>query len=155
VSEVSRWTKTSSEDRRWFLGANHIGTYMRRWYVLTPWFSIRLHHILRSDEARALHDHPWSFTSFLLTGGYTEVTAPAVLLDGDGLKFDPANGPFTETYYPRWSIVHRPAGAAHRLILDRPLWTLCITGPNVRKWGFHLPGRGWVHWLQAYREWQA
>lgn len=25
-------------------------------------------------------------------------------------------------------------------------WTLFITGPRCRHWGFHCPERGWVHW---------
>lgn len=29
-----------------------------------------------------------------------------------------------------------------------PVWTLFITGPRVREWGFHCPGRGWVPWQQ-------
>jgi hypothetical protein len=31
---------------------------------------------------------------------------------------------------------------------DRPLscWTLFITGPRYREWGFHCPDAGWIHW---------
>jgi hypothetical protein len=36
-------------------------------------FAARLHHILRSDHDRALHDHPWPNASFVLSGGYWEV----------------------------------------------------------------------------------
>lgn len=32
--------------------------------------------------------------------------------------------------------------------LRAPCWTLFITGPRVREWGFHCPDRGWVHWKQ-------
>lgn len=34
-------------------------------------FSIKIHHILLSDDD-CQHDHPWSFISVILWGGYTE-----------------------------------------------------------------------------------
>ena len=47
--------------------------YLRRYYILkTRWFRIYLHEILRSDEDRDCHDHPWNFTSIILKGGYWE-----------------------------------------------------------------------------------
>jgi hypothetical protein len=43
--------------------------------------------------------------------------------------------------------------AAHRVELweslstgPAPCWTLFITTPILREWGFHCPQRGWVHW---------
>lgn len=48
--------------------------YLRRWYVVaTPWFSVLLHKICTPDKDRDLHDHPWSFWSLVLWGGYEEV----------------------------------------------------------------------------------
>src|ERR1700710_2371105 len=49
-------------------------TYMRRWWVIprNRWFNIYLHHFLRSDDDRALHDHPWCNLSILLSGSYLE-----------------------------------------------------------------------------------
>lgn len=60
--------------QRWAAYAHHLGDYMHRWILRTPWGTLRLHHILRSDDDRHLHDHPFDFTSFLLTGGYLEIT---------------------------------------------------------------------------------
>jgi hypothetical protein len=42
----------------------------------------------------------------------------------------------------------RPSGkTAHRIELTSgPCWTLFITGPRYRKWGFHCPATGWVPW---------
>lgn len=127
-----RWAKAAPLG--WFLGPNHIGSYMERWYLQTPWFTLRLHHILRSDEARALHDHPWDFWSVLLTGGYTEVT------------------PTGTRYWPRWSLVRRRAEDLHRLVLDQPVWTLVWTGPKRRSWGFVIDGQ-WVYWQDAQKHW--
>src|ERR1700756_4330698 len=82
--------------------------YLRRWHVIprNRWFNIYLHHFLRSDDDRALHDHPWWNCSILLRGRYVEVTS-----SGTHLRC-----PFR----PVW----RRAEAAHRveLIAGRPVW---------------------------------
>jgi hypothetical protein len=83
--------------------------YLIRWRLIwTRWFSLYLHHILRSDEDRELHDHPWSFLTVILTAGYTELT------------------PRGKAFHPPGSILHRPAPWPHRLILSRPVWTLVL-----------------------------
>ena len=56
---------------------SHLPGYMDRLWLRpveagAP-FAARLHHILRSDHDRALHDHPWPNASFVLSGGYWEV----------------------------------------------------------------------------------
>jgi hypothetical protein len=49
------------------------------------------------------------------------------------------------------SFLFRWGGAAHRIQLHRAgereesCWTLFITGPRVRQWGFYCRS-GWVHW---------
>lgn len=100
---------------------------------------VYLHNFRRSDDDRALHDHPWLFNaSVLLRGYYWEHTpdAPAAgHLRGPG------------------DFVWRWLGAPHRVQLAEPgdalaeheVWTVFIVGPKVREWGFHCP-RGWVHW---------
>ena len=105
--------------------------YIRRWWVIprNRWFNIYLHQFLRSDDDRALHDHPWVNLSILLSGCYTEHTE-----QGAAVHVAPA-------------VIFRPSGRmAHRIELeDGPCWTLFITGPRYREWGFLCP-RGWVHW---------
>lgn len=99
-----------------------------RWRLIwTNWFSLYLHHILRSDQDRELHDHPWSFTTLILAGGYVEETRR-----GDSIRW--------QLHRPG-ELLHRPAPWAHRLILDmdRPAWTLVFVGPRKRRWGFHTP----------------
>jgi hypothetical protein len=50
--------------------------YLRRWWLIprNRWFNLYLHNILRDDDDRALHDHPWANLSILLRGAYREVT---------------------------------------------------------------------------------
>lgn len=56
--------------------------------------------------------------------------------------------------WPRWSLIRRRANALHRLVLDRPVWTLVWSGPKVREWGFDIPGKGWTHWRSAQEAWE-
>src|SRR3546814_4215417 len=50
--------------------------YMRRWWVIprNRFINIYLHQVLRPDDDRALHDHPWINLSIILDGGYWEIT---------------------------------------------------------------------------------
>src|ERR1700744_875507 len=108
-------------------GAEH--PYMRRWWVIprNRFFNIYLHHFLRSDDDRALHDHPWLNASVLLQGEYTEHTISA-------------GGVNHRRKYGAGDIKFRGPRYAHRVELtDGPCWSLFITGPNVRSWGFHCP----------------
>jgi hypothetical protein len=105
--------------------------YLRRWWVIprNEMSNVYLHEILRSDDDRALHDHPWQNTSVLLVGSYVEHTPEGSFVREPG------------------SIVHRQATDCHRLEVNRGarVVSLFITGPKVRDWGFHCP-KGWVRW---------
>jgi hypothetical protein len=129
--------------------------YMLRWYLRldatlpsgeASHRYLRLHCILRSDNDRDLHDHPFDFTSLILKGSYREhYYDPALGSDPS----DPANHR-TRVYRPGDRNTCQ-ADKAHRIeVLDGPVWTLVWSGPRVRKWGFHTP-EGWVVWNQ-YRE---
>ena len=110
-------------------------TYMRRWWVIprNRFFNIYLHHFLRSDDDRALHDHPWVNASILLHGRYTEHTIAK-------------GGVNHRAEYVAGAVKFRGPRYAHRVELtDGPCWSLFITGPNIREWGFHCPA-GWRHW---------
>lgn len=46
--------------------------YLERWNIFEcRYFSIKLHHLLLSDDD-CLHDHPWAFISLILWNGYIE-----------------------------------------------------------------------------------
>jgi len=117
--------------------------YLRRWWIIprNEGCNVYLHEILRSDDDRAGHDHPWLNTSYILAGGYTEVTYYR-------------EQPWLEAYrYERKAgdSVTREAGDTHRLIVPDGgcCISLFVTGPKVREWGFWCPnGRGFVPWQQ-------
>ena len=121
---------------RWRLGCDKITgndstVYMRRWFFWCPWFGIRVHNILRSDHDRHMHDHPWDFASLILSGYYVEHNP------------DRSNSP---NVFRRFSVVRHKAEDLHRLELtDGPVWTLVITGPKRKSWGF-MTERGMVPW---------
>ncbi len=133
---------------RWALYAHHLGNYMHRWILRSPWGTLRLHHILRSDEDRHLHDHPFDFTSFLFSGGYTEVAPADEPTAGHPVLIQDSK------HWPRFSIIRKKAEHAHRLILTEPVWTFVVSGPKRRSWGFHTE-QGWVNhreYLKLYPE---
>jgi hypothetical protein len=111
--------------------------YLLRWFVIprNPLFNVYLHLFMRSDDDRALHDHPWFNCSRILLGSYLEHT---IAQGGIERAVRMRRG----DWRIRWT-----GRIAHRIELDDgPCWTLFVTGPRYRQWGFHCPTRGWVHW---------
>lgn len=129
IAEMLEWAQTlmASRDPDFIIGDD----YLRRWWVIprNPFVNVYLHEIRRDDDDRALHDHPWPNTSFLIAGGYREITPEGEFLRGEG------------------DVVERSATDRHRLELidGRPAVSLFMTGPKVRDWGFHCP-QGFVPW---------
>ena len=122
--------------------------YMHRWFVIprNRIFNVYLHKFLRDDDDRALHDHPWPSVSLVLKGGYYEQTKGP-------------DGSFERRWFGPGNVIFRGPRYAHRVELGRryvggftledvvPCWTLFVTGPRVREWGFHCPKR-WVPWTE-------
>ena len=129
TQEVGGSSPSPRTQRKWALALNEqLGLpecpYVIRWRLETPWFSIRLHHWLASDDDRAKHDHPWSFVTFVLRGGYTDASP-----SGDEHLKAPA-------------VRYRDATHQHTVFPDAGgAWTIIITGPIVRKWGFWVNGK--------------
>lgn len=140
-----------------FVVGGEANPYLRRWWVIprNPFFNVYLHQFLRSDDDRALHDHPWLFNfSWLLKGAYLEWVPPS-----KDAAFPCQNGavcvPDLQTpsrvtamgyFRTEGAVKFRWGRAPHRIELHRgKCWTLFITGPRVREWGFYCP-QGWKHW---------
>jgi len=122
--------------------------YLRRWWIIPKnrFFNIYLHQILESDDDRALHDHPSFNVSIVLKGGYWEVM-PLYK------RMWPHSRDVTMKWRRAGSIIFRRSTTPHRLVLSKrngylhgrrcqESWTLFITGPRVRQWGFWCPS-GW------------
>lgn len=125
------WQRLAAWFCGWLHGGPHfiVGSadrpYLLRWYIIprNPLFNVYLHKFMRDDDGRALHDHPWFSVSLLLRGRYWEVT------------------PRGRREYQAGAVVVRRATHRHRIQLPggTPAWTLFLTGPVVREWGFHCP----------------
>ncbi|MGU3650626.1 hypothetical protein [Mycolicibacterium sp. A43C] len=125
--------------------------YLRRWYVIprNPVLNVYVHQFLRSDDDRALHDHPWWFVSVILKGAYVEVSEQPEQKRKTTYRCAPeyrdSPGLDHMIKLPRRMFAFRPATFRHRVALfnesewsDRevPCWTLIVTGRRVRTWGF-------------------
>ena len=95
-------------------------------------FNITLHKVLVSDEP-TLHDHPWSYATLILKGGYYENTPNGRYWRGPG------------------HFRYRKASDLHYLELDKdadgneiPCWSLFFMGRKAGAWGFIKNGI-WVH----------
>lgn len=124
-------------------------TYLRRWYIIgTPWGGLYLHHILLPDGDRALHDHPWSFVSLILRGGYTE-QRPWLRPNGEPMiRHWPSARPHHTEHRMRPGRLRRmPAEGLHRITeLHGDCWTLVAVGPRRREWGFVGDDGKWTDW---------
>jgi hypothetical protein len=129
--------------------------YMYRWWLIprNRWLNAYLHRVVRDDDDRALHDHPWCSLSLMLSGLLGEVYEQDVDELGVPQELD--------RFLRPGDVVWRGATFAHRLFLPpsgphSEAWTLFVTGPRVREWGFWCrdqvptplsdPRGRWVHW---------
>ena len=106
--------------------------YMLRWWIIprNKYFNIYLHKILRDDDDRALHDHPWPSLSWLLKGQLVE-------------QLPDTHRTLRRSIFP----VYRSSLFRHRLELPADsATTLFITGPRLRNWGFWCEGTRFVPW---------
>ena len=95
-------------------------------------FNITLHKVLVSDEP-TLHDHPWSYATFIIKGGYYENTPKGRFWRGPG------------------HFRYRKSDDLHYLELAKdadgneiPCWSLFFMGRKAGSWGF-LKNGIWIH----------
>jgi len=170
TAKLLRWhdAKTSARPYDIRIPTNaSIPAYMLRWWHIkrNAFFNCYLHHVLRSDDDTALHDHPWWNFSIVLSGGYYEHT-----IERGGVHTQRWFGPGSMQFRPRGSCAHRLQLPTERIDdapmiqmaqsvdldltnyrnrqVEMPAITIFVTGPVLRRWGFHHPER----WVDAY-EW--
>jgi hypothetical protein len=120
--------------------------YAKRWALGLGLFSLRVHHFYRSDDDRAHHDHPWWFLTLVLRGSYVD-ESPCPICVEQGVPRSPyhpycicrGTGVIKDTLTPG-SIRFRRAHHKHT-VRTTGVWTLVLTGPHVRTWGFWDRGR--------------
>lgn len=96
------------------------------WLLQRFGIAARVHHILRSDEGREPHDHPWPYLTIILKGGYFEQRFAE-----DGVML-------SMKWHGPGSVLFRPADSWHMLKIPEgsTAWTLFVTGRYKQTWGF-------------------
>jgi len=99
--------------------------YAYRWVFNFYFFAFRVHHFIRSEPIKHQHDHAWDFITFIMKGGYVDVSSNRI----DKLRAG--------------SIRYRKAEHIHNVVLPRgkDCWTLLLTFRPRRKWGFWVNGK--------------
>lgn len=91
------------------------------------------HKFLRSDEDRALHNHPWDFIVIPVWRGYYE----------HNLKGKKRVWPFISARFRKKEYVHRV-----ELINEKPAYSIFIRFRREQIWGFLIDGK-----IQKFNEW--
>lgn len=96
--------------------------------------SIRIHHILRADDARDLHDHPWNARTIILKGWYVE---RRLVPRFDGKRFQQdfmrVQGDTATINFGQYHAIDE--------VSDGGVWTLFIAGDYLGTWGFLVDGK--------------
>jgi hypothetical protein len=123
--------------------------YLERYYLFLKErnrfpFNVFLHKFLKSDPDD-VHDHPWSYATLILKGGYWEWIP----------QFNSAGEKIGEVAAWRGPGHFRisPARSYHRIELDPAVtaWSLFMPGPKQRDWGF-LVRNQWVQWEEYLKQ---
>jgi hypothetical protein len=112
--------------------------YMERYWLFNPYPadssgkgklmpSIRLHKIMRPDQDRHLHDHPWNARTFILRGWYWEERA------GEFWDIERNAGDTAALRFGEFHAITR--------VPEDGVWTLFITWRYRGTWGFLVNGR--------------
>lgn len=112
--------------RWWIIKEGTGASRILRWLTQDQYHSLRLHHIVRPDVDRDLHNHPFKYLSLILRGYYREELRGKTfrtLMAGDT-----ARG-FRNTFH---RIAYLP---------EDGVWTLFFMGKNHGLWGFARNGQ--------------
>ena len=117
-------------NRYWLF--NPIGSDYTRKYPFIP-FSIRIHNILRHDQDRHMHDHPFNARTWIMRGGYNEVR----LVDGHVVEIERRAGDTSTLGFDSYHKITR--------IEDGGALTFFMFGPYKGQWGFLVDGHKMLH----------
>lgn len=143
----------------------HLTGYMNRWWLFNAydsdtskpedkrhgrkvtWLpSVRVHHILRADTARDLHDHPWNARTIILKGWYIERRRIGM--------YDMLMAPITKEYERKpGDTATINYGQYHSIdkVSKGGVYTLFFTWKYMGSWGFLVNGKK-IPWRQYEEE---
>lgn len=131
--------------------------YLRRWYLFRcRWFAIFLHNFVRSDEDRALRDHPWPFLVIPIWRGYREHNdrpCGCWICSNYPIRLPNVSRvlPFLGTRFRRATYRHRVELLTDDGGNELPAWSLFVRFKEYRMWGFWMP-EGFIAWNVFWRE---
>lgn len=129
--------------RWWFFNSyeNPDGTYPKRNWLMRRLPSIRVHQLLRGDNAYHMHDHPWDARTIILQGGYLEQCEDEELYERRA----------GDTRAIRFGEYHH----IHDVIDSVPTLTLFFTWKYMGTWGFSVDGQKvpWREYLEQHPDW--
>lgn len=151
------------------MNCNH-DPYLIRWYVFkTKRVTLFIHKFVRSDEDRALHDHPWPFLVIPIWRGYWEHSYRPSHYDEAG-QIEYAAENVRRRVLPIIGTRYRSALYRHRVELlkdqpsfrgaieddllpppELPAWSLFFHFKREREWGFHPP-EGFIPWQKWWSD---
>lgn len=103
-------------------------TYLSRLRIVqTPWCALYLHRLDTPDSRPVLHDHPWSFLSIILRGGYDEQ------------RLDTQTRATVRRERRRVNVMRRDDAHYIERLYRVPTWTLLFVGARRRTWGYIEP----------------
>lgn len=142
--------------------------YMGRWWLFNPypserngetetrsWWrqwlpSARIHCIMRPDQDRHLHDHPWNARTIVLRGWYDEERLADMATRPATARYWHEKDEWVEGFTRERGYTGRLLfGEYHRITDVSPdgVWTLFITWRKRGTWGFLVDGKK-VPWRQ-------
>lgn len=113
-----------------------VNSYLYRWSLWLPFgLSLKIHRIVRADNDRCEHDHPWWFIRLILYGGYEEKVK--------GKKYQ--RRPWRPWFF--WRVYPCLPSFQHRItkLYKKENWSLVLCGKNKGTWGF-MTKMGWIEW---------
>lgn len=133
----------------------HAGNpYMFRWLLYVFGYTVRLHHIMRADLARDLHNHPFWFITIPF-GTYVETYWYPYWdeREGDGSETMECRGEIRTRTVRRFVPQFRGIKFRHRIIdlPNGPVWTFVISGRYQQKWGFFPQPDVFIPWSRTER----
>jgi hypothetical protein len=128
--------------------------YLNRWGWERDWLGgIFIHRMDAPDPGVDLHDHPWTFWSLIVCGGYEEErsdTRDAPLYAALAEQFPSCTRGVVELRSVG-SVRKMSRLECHRVtrLFKRHSWSIVVHGPrwNLRRWGFYLPAGETHTWV--------
>jgi hypothetical protein len=109
--------------------------------------TVYLHRFHMPDPDRYCHNHPWWGKGMVLTGGYQELRL--------------VNDPEKDDHFDYRVRTLRPGQVqlvtpktfhrVQKLHADQ-VWTVFMVGKRVQRWGYNIPGRGFVPYNEVHAD---